>query len=344
MLVSTVARRTKLQQFIDTQAVGESKCYFNEEVFAEDDIEVVTDSYDDGFKGKKAIDIYTSKGDARHARPAVVMVHGGSFTGGNRTTSCTAPVDYIDLEKKDKEKGTHELRECTALPKFATKLAQLGYVVFSIDYHLLMDAQGLFGGIFGQVNFIFNLLARHKNRPAILAGKDARAAVRWIKKHAGVTELNIDPTRIAMMGDSAGAITTVWANYRTSSVEETEEVITEDGVNGDVALAIPLSGLLNFKAAAGSIAPDFTESICCPESQPPLLVVAATGNETVPFEASKQMHERAQAVGLDSALITVPGSWHIPYTELMDADPDQTEFHFDTFKSFLMKSLKLEGC
>ena len=59
-------------------------------------------------------------------------------------------------------------------------LASRGYAVFSIDYRLIRDG---------------------KNRyPA--AVHDTRAAVQWVRSHA--VELNIDPARIALMGDSAG--------------------------------------------------------------------------------------------------------------------------------------------
>jgi acetyl esterase/lipase len=59
----------------------------------------------------------------------------------------------------------------------APYLAARGYAVFSIDYRLTRDG---------------------KNRyPA--AVNDVRAAVQWIRGHAA--ELNIDPARIALMGD-----------------------------------------------------------------------------------------------------------------------------------------------
>ena len=48
----------------------------------------------------------------------------------------------------------------------------------------------------------YRLVQREKNRyPA--AVDDVRAAVRYVREHAG--ELNVDPARIVLMGDSAGA-------------------------------------------------------------------------------------------------------------------------------------------
>lgn len=60
-------------------------------------------------------------------------------------------------------------------------LASHGYVVFSADYRLARDGKNRF--------------------PA--AVHDVRAAVQWVRARSG--ELKIDPARIALMGDSAGA-------------------------------------------------------------------------------------------------------------------------------------------
>jgi acetyl esterase/lipase len=60
-------------------------------------------------------------------------------------------------------------------------LAERGYVVFSIDYRLVQDGRNRY--------------------PA--AVNDVRAAVQWVRGRA--TELKIDPARIGLIGDSAGA-------------------------------------------------------------------------------------------------------------------------------------------
>lgn len=60
-------------------------------------------------------------------------------------------------------------------------LAERGYAVFSIDYRLTRDGENCF--------------------PAVV--QDARAAVQWLRSKR--ENLPIDPARIALMGDSAGA-------------------------------------------------------------------------------------------------------------------------------------------
>jgi acetyl esterase/lipase len=59
-------------------------------------------------------------------------------------------------------------------------LATHGYATFSIDYRLTRDGQNRY--------------------PA--AVNDVRAAVQWVRSHGA--ELNIDPSRIALIGESSG--------------------------------------------------------------------------------------------------------------------------------------------
>ena len=60
-------------------------------------------------------------------------------------------------------------------------LAEHGYAVFSIDYRLTRDGQNRY--------------------PA--AVHDVRAGIQWVRSNSA--DLKIDPARIALMGDSAGA-------------------------------------------------------------------------------------------------------------------------------------------
>ncbi len=106
-------------------------------------------------------------------RPALVMVHGGSFTGGSR-------------EDED-------------LFALANDLASAGYVCFLIDYRLMADqppapppydASELESTVHG-------------------ATVDVKAAIRHVRANAASYAVN--PDRIAVIGDSAGAITAMAA-------------------------------------------------------------------------------------------------------------------------------------
>jgi acetyl esterase/lipase len=114
------------------------------------------------------LDVYEPAGDTAAARPAIVWVHGGSFSRGDKTSG------EIVFE--------------------ATEMAKKGYVGVSIEYRLYEPGCSATGGdIAGCV------------RAMIDAQHDAQAAVRFLRKEAAT--YRVDPDRIAIAGTSAGAIT-----------------------------------------------------------------------------------------------------------------------------------------
>jgi dipeptidyl aminopeptidase/acylaminoacyl peptidase len=117
------------------------------------------------------LDLYQPTGDTASKRPALVWVHGGGFTTG------------------DKASGRSR----------ATFFARLGYVAVSINYRLLSP-----DGCGGNPN-----PTPVCQNAALEAQHDAQAAVRWLRANAATYK--IDTTRIAMGGGSAGAVTSVLA-------------------------------------------------------------------------------------------------------------------------------------
>ena len=120
------------------------------------------------------LDLYQPTGDRAGGRPVIVWVHGGGFSAG------------------DKSNGAD----------WATAFARRGYVAVSIGYRLL--ATGACGGT-GPV-------PEHCYTAAYAAQHDAQAAVRWLRRNAAF--LGIDPNRIAMAGESAGAVTSLLVGWR----------------------------------------------------------------------------------------------------------------------------------
>jgi dipeptidyl aminopeptidase/acylaminoacyl peptidase len=121
------------------------------------------------------LDLYQPAGDTAAKRPALVWVHGGGFTMG------------------DKSSGRAR----------ATFFARLGYVAVSINYRLL-SPDGC-GGNPDPTPVCENA--------ALEAQHDAQAAVRWLRANAAT--YRIDTNRIAMAGSSAGAVTSVLAATRS---------------------------------------------------------------------------------------------------------------------------------
>lgn len=206
------------------------------------------------------LDVYTPPGaDPVTQRPAVVWVHGGGFSSLSKTSA-----ELVDE---------------------ATTLGKEGYVGFSIDYRLEP------GGCSAATPTSTCLQAIQEAR------EDAQTAVRWVKAHAA--DYGVDPTRIAIGGSSAGAITALNVGYSTA----------EDPGAG-VRAAVSLSG-----AAIGST---------INAGDAPALLFHGTADPLVPYQWAVNTQSAAQAAGLDSYLITWDGAGHVPYAQFHDQIIDMT--------------------
>ena len=139
------------------------------------DVQYGTAPDNDGNPVALKLDVYQPAGDTLTQRPAVIWVHGGGFSGGDKSGGPSADL--------------------------ANTFAKLGYVSFSINYRLLSSGCG--GG-------------SNPNTPACTAAalaaiSDAQGAVRFVREHAA--QYGIDPTRIGIGGESAGAITSAGVGH-----------------------------------------------------------------------------------------------------------------------------------
>jgi dienelactone hydrolase len=96
------------------------------------------------------LDLYQPTGDTEAKRPALIWVHGGSFSGGDKTN--VVPVDV------------------------ANTFVKQGYVVVSINYRLLGS-----GCVANPGNCVI---------AALEAQHDAQAAVRWLRKNAAFLRID----------------------------------------------------------------------------------------------------------------------------------------------------------
>jgi dienelactone hydrolase len=124
------------------------------------------------------LDLYRPAGDPLISRPALVWVHGGGFSGGDKAN--VVPTDA------------------------ANTFARLGYVVVSINYRLLGSG------------CVQNPGSASCTIAALEAKRDAQAAVRWLRANAGT--YGVDPTRIGMGGESAGGITSALVGMYSEDV------------------------------------------------------------------------------------------------------------------------------
>jgi predicted esterase len=197
--------------------------------------------------------------DTITSRPAIVWVHGGSFCCGDKTSA-----ELVD------ESNT-----------FAKK----GYVNASINYRL--EPGGCSAG-----NVTETCIQAIQE-----AKQDAQTAVRYLRTHAA--SYGIDPTRIAIGGSSAGAITAMHVGYATG----------EDPASG-VRAAMSLSGA-NLLSTIGA-------------GDAPALLFHGTNDSLVPYQWAVNTTNGAHNAGLDAFLETWQGAGHVPYAQFRDQILTQT--------------------
>jgi carboxylesterase type B len=125
------------------------------------------------------LDMYAPPATDTHtSRPAIVWVHGGSFSGGDKTSP-----ELVDE---------------------ATTFAKTGYVNVSINYRLEPGGCSASNPTSTCVQAIQE------------ATQDAQTAVHWLRTNAA--SYGVDPTRIAIGGSSAGAIVALQVGYATAEM------------------------------------------------------------------------------------------------------------------------------
>ena len=174
-------------------------------------------------------------------------------------------------------------------------LSQAGFAWFSISYRLATDVTQ-----FG------------------VAIDDVQSAIRYVKAHAD--EYNIDPNRLALIGESAGgqlgtmailrggadvAVKAVVAIYTptdlVSLVKNSRYVPAQmqNAIKGSPWESFILAGLSQLSPI---------ENVR--RDMPPFLFIHGTSDMLVPFEQSKQMCERMRKLGASCELYPVEGAGH----------------------------------
>ncbi|HVX45163.1 MAG TPA: alpha/beta hydrolase [Mycobacteriales bacterium] len=193
---------------------------------------------------------------------------------------------------------------------------------------------------------------------------DVKAAVRWLRAHAG--QYPIDPDRIGIMGDSAGghlaALTALTGDRpdleggsASSDHSSAVQACVAISANSDfLSLGLDpdcpppaqparscrdLHGIDAFTQLFGGRLGERAElmRLASPirhvhPDAPPFLIIHGTDDETVPFEQGQRLHHALQHAGADSTFVPVHGGHHnlreepdLPYSgEIWDAVREQT--------------------
>jgi len=158
---------------------------------------------------------------------------------------------------------------------------------------------------------------------------DCKAAIRWIKAHAG--EYGLDPDRIAVMGTSAGGHLVAMLGVSAGTAELDGEIGPHPEVDASVACVVNYFGPSDLLAMGGwHDAPDSPESKLvggpvqelrdtARDASPishvsadaaPMLLIHGTEDRIVPYDQSVALKDGLVAAGAWAALLTVEGGGH----------------------------------
>jgi alpha-L-fucosidase 2 len=199
--------------------------------------------------------------------PALIVVHGGGFTAGDR-------VDHV--------KPLLDL------------LTDGAWAVITVDYRL----------------------APKHRYPAPV--EDVERAVDWVHAHA--TELKVDPSRVALVGESAGGYLAALVGARAQGRQRVKAVVAfyaahdqETWARHAGALAgstQALYGLTGPDPAALKLLRAASPIHAVSAKSPPFLLIHGTADEQVPYEQSTLMCTALWASGAQCELYSVPGGAH----------------------------------
>uniref|UniRef100_A0A7S1M2X3 BD-FAE-like domain-containing protein n=1 Tax=Alexandrium catenella TaxID=2925 RepID=A0A7S1M2X3_ALECA len=200
----------------------------------------------------------------------------------------------------------------------AKVLASRGYVAVTVKYRMVPGYKA------------WHLWSAE---PAVLAVEDARAAVRFMRKNAA--KWRLDTSRIAIGGESAGAISALYYAYARKNSDGSPVTEGESGnpeYSSVVHAVVSISGTMvdhAFCAYIGS-APEYAPSACLlpgppilPDFTPnmdadgiPGIDMHGTADHVVPYAGGLEWARTAAAKGVRHFLLTVPGAGHTPKKEL----------------------------
>jgi acetyl esterase len=146
---------------------------------------------------------------------------------------------------------------------------------------------------------------------------DVLQAIRYVRENA--RKYNIDPKRIALIGESAGGhlVSYVGARYPATGVAA---VVSLYGIHDFITAAmewkpfphevLDLIGIKQVNAETAPLLIKASPVIYVSKDSPPFLLIHGSKDEDVPYDQSVEMCDRMKEVGARCDLVTVPGAPH----------------------------------
>lgn len=177
---------------------------------------------------------------------------------------------------------------------------------------------------------------------------DIKAAIRWVRANAG--KYNLDPDRLAMMGDSSGGWTTAMAAL-TGDAPELDGTIGTTGVSSRVQAAVAFYPPTNFlemdtwalrKCAPPQCHDDATSPESrlvgcaiqsCPEksqaanpvryvtpADPPIMILHGGSDPLVPHHQGELLYMALNKACRDAVFVSLPKAGHGPWNAFLTDD------------------------
>ncbi|WP_068425911.1 alpha/beta hydrolase [Piscicoccus intestinalis] len=233
------------------------------------------------------LDLYRPDGDGPW--PLVVFLHGGGWRRGSRRSFGPAFGDRL-----------------------FGRVAQLGYVVASLDYRLTGEA--VFPAQLDDVHAGLDHLARHGGE----YGADGRAVL-WGESAGGHLAALAALTALTPAASALRVVGVIdWygpADLRTMGQQARPDALASAD-NPDSREAQLLGGPV---AADEALATQASPVAHAHADAPPFLLVHGTADRLVPVQQSEQLHAALRAAGVDARLELVDGADHM----WAGVDPEQ---------------------
>eukprot|EP00931_Biecheleriopsis_adriatica_P050553 TRINITY_DN29275_c0_g1_i1.p1 TRINITY_DN29275_c0_g1~~TRINITY_DN29275_c0_g1_i1.p1 ORF type:complete len:381 (+),score=55.89 TRINITY_DN29275_c0_g1_i1:53-1195(+) len=270
-----------------------SDCFI-EPTYDREDVNVLRDiSYGTAFNPMSGsdfellLDLYTPPTtDQRRARPAAVLMHGGSFTSGDKTE--------------------------IPITEWATILAQRGYVVISINYRLAPAGKEF------ELQTPIPIVS--------MAQEDALTAVRYLRKRAedwriDTTRIVLGGDSAGAIASLFYAYVPAHKNSTARQSDPSSAISAVMAISGAMKGEVFCRSLDSDLRPHGCAmtappAPDLTNEISAGEA--PLLLLHGKQDTVIPYLNAKAAFNRAQEVGVRSLLVTIEDGGHVPINQGFD--------------------------
>ena len=268
------------------------------------DVEVSTHTYGqgqshDGWGGDVIgtvdliLDVYEPT-DAPAGRPAVIVIHGGGFTGGSRTNP--------------NSEG------------FANYFAERGFVCINIDYRVAGDFGTVPQDWADLVQGIVPPDSQNQGFALYPAARDAKAAARWLNAQADTYQVDTD--YVTSIGGSAGSYLAIVlgvtdpADFRDEldaaqdPTLETTNLDADAGVHTIIDHWGGISHMEILELLDGASRFDETDA--------PVNIVHGTADPTVLFEEAEKLRDAYMETGVPFAFHPLEGVGHGPWETIID--------------------------